>query len=78
MRRPPGDGHAMPGQSMTSLAAATHRRASCYITISPWLGETEPNRLFVVFPLFMDQKKAWEKKQGSQTFLENSLILSAW
>lgn len=72
VRRGPGDGHAMPGQSMTSLAAATHRRASCYITVSPWLGETEPNRLLVVFPLFMDKKKAWEKSRDPRPSLRTA------
>ena len=72
MRRPPADGRAMRGQSMTSLAAASHRRARRYITVSPRLGQTEPNRLLVVFPLFTDKKKAWEKSRDPRPSLRTA------
>lgn len=65
-------GRAMPGQSMTSLAAASHRRARRYITLSPQLGQTEPNRLLVVFPLFMSKKKAWEKSRDPRPSLRTA------
>lgn len=71
-RRLPGCGRATPGQSMTSPAAATHRPPPPYITISPRLGETEPNRLLVVSPLFMDKKKAWEKSRDPRPSLRTA------
>lgn len=72
VRRLPGGGRAMPGQSMTSLAAATQGRAAADITVSPWLGQTPPNRLLVVSPLFMDQKKAWEKSRDPRPSLRTA------
>lgn len=66
------EGRAMPGQSMTSLAAASPRRARRYVTLSPQLGQTEPNRLLVVFPLFTRKKKAWEKSRDPRPSLRTA------
>jgi len=67
-----GDGRPMRGQSMTSLAAATHRRARRCITVSPRLRQTEPDRLLVVFPLFTGKKKAWEKSRDPRPSLRTA------
>lgn len=45
----------------------------CYISVSPQRSQAEPNRLFVVFPLLMDKKKAWEKSRDPRPSLRTAV-----
>lgn len=69
---------SMCGQSMTSLAAATQHRAQPLHQRQPTAWPGRAKQALRCFFSLNGQEESLGKEQGSQAFLENSRILSAW